>query len=128
MYLAAYGPTPTLELLHGYLYNSPDMLLKRLMKNKIVFLGGLAGAIGMLIISLLMDALYADALQGTWRDAISKDLGSLCGTPPSPDGLLVYAVFGLVLLVLMFIGAFMGIICAFYVQRLFGILGGGGRE
>lgn len=79
----------------------------------------------MLIISLLMDILYADALQGTWRDAISRDLGSLFGSPPPPDSLPVYLVFILVLLVLMFMGALMGVICAFYIQRLFRLLGGG---
>ena len=101
------------------------MCLNSLRNNKIICVGGLAGSIGMLIISLLMDSLYADALQGTWRDAISKDLGSLLGSPPSPDGVLVYIVFGMVLLVLMMIGAFMGIICAFYIHRLFSFLGGG---
>ena len=123
--MASYMDGSTLEFLSGYLYNSPDMFFKRLIKNKIVFFGGLGGAVAMLIISLLMDVLYADALQGTWRDAISGDLGSLFGSPPSPDGLLVYLVFILVLLVLMFIGAFMGVICAYYIQRLFSFLGGG---
>jgi len=89
--------------------------------KKFLLAGAIAGGLLSLTISLLMDVLYAD-IQGTWRDAISKDLGTFFHLGVSPKSLLVYILFVFVLGILTAFGAFLGFIFSFFLYRFFSFL------
>ncbi len=91
--------------------------------RKVLLAGAIAGGILSIAISLLMDKMYADSLQGTWRDAIAKDLNTLFSLKLSSGSLFVNAVFVLVLGFLSSIGAFMGFIFSFFLYKFFSFLG-----
>lgn len=91
--------------------------------KKFVTIGAVLGGILSLSISILMDVLYADTFQGTWRDAIAKDLNSVLALDVSSSSIIVYLVFILVLGILTAFGAFMGFIFSFFLYRFFRFLG-----
>ncbi len=95
-------------------------------KQKVLPLGGaVLGAVTGLLSVLSMDIFYSDALQGTWRDAISRDMRtglSIALSPESPAVLLVYI---LIILLIMAFGALSGYIFGCIVQRIFLLLDSG---
>ena len=92
--------------------------------RKFLLIGALVGGIFSLAISLLMDSMYADSFQGTWRDAIAKDLNSLFSLGLSTESIIVYIVFFFVLSILTAFGAFLGFIFSFFMYKFFNLLTG----
>lgn len=95
---------------------------KRLKRFLIV--GSVIGAVMALTISLLMDALFADSLNGTWRDAIVSDLHNFFKMNVTVNSPIVFVAFGIILIVLSGVGAFMGMIFTFFIIRFFAFLKG----
>ncbi len=91
--------------------------------KRFLYSGAVIGGILALTITVLMDSLFANSLQGTWRDAIAKDLNSLFHLGVTPDSILVYLLFLVVLVILGGFGAFMGFIFSFFLYRFFQFLG-----
>ncbi len=91
-------------------------------KAKKFLLGGaITGGIISLVISLLMDTMYGD-FQGTWRDAIAKDLNTFFSLGVSAKSITVNLFFLFVLAVLTAFGAFLGFIFSFFLYKFFGFL------
>ena len=90
--------------------------------RKFLLAGAIAGGILSLSISLLMDTLFADSLQGTWRDAIAKDLNHLFSMGVTSGSIVVYILFVVVLGLLTAFGAFMGFIFSFFLYKFFSFL------
>ncbi len=84
--------------------------------------GALIGGLMSLSIALLMDTFYADAFQGTWRDAIANDLKSLLSVDVSSTSIVVTIAFLIVLGLLAAFGAFMGFIFSFFLYKFFSFL------
>src|SRR5512141_2585145 len=84
--------------------------------------GALAGGLLALVVSLLMDTLFQGTPQGTWRDAIAKDLNTFFHLGVSAGSFVVYLVFTLVMGLLTAFGAFMGFIFSFILYRFFRLL------
>ncbi len=83
------------------------------------------GAVTGLLSVLSMDIFYSDALQGTWRDAISRDLMTAFSISLSPDSPAVLLIYVLIILLLMGFGAFSGFVFGFIIQRVFLLLDSG---
>jgi len=90
--------------------------------KKILLAGAIVGGIISVAVSLLMDTIYADSLQGTWRDAIAKDLNTFLSLGLSSGSIIVNVVFIFVLGVLAAFGAFLGFIFSFFLYKFFGFL------
>jgi|Deesub1362A_J573_1020465.scaffolds.fasta_scaffold48547_1 hypothetical protein len=88
-----------------------------------LIIGALIGGLISIVITFLMDFLFADALQGTWRGAISHDLNRCLSINTTPDSFLVYIVFGIILIILFLIGALMGSLFSLIIYRFFQFLG-----
>jgi hypothetical protein len=84
--------------------------------------GAIIGALLSLSISLLMDVVFEDSLQGTWRDAIAKDLNNLFNADVTSTSIIVNIVFVIVLGILAAFGAFMGFIFSFFIYKFFSFL------
>ena len=84
--------------------------------------GSALGALMGIGIALSMDSLYAGALEGSWRDAIVKDLHTFFSLEVTKDHPLVIAVFALILLILGVFGAVMGLIFSFFLFKFFDFL------
>ena len=92
-------------------------------KAKKILLGGaVSGGIISLAISLLMDTMYADSFQGTWRDAIAKDLNTFFSLGVSSKSILVNILFVFVLGILTAFGAFLGFIFSFFLYKFLSFL------
>jgi len=91
--------------------------------RRLVLIGAAVGAALSLTISLLMDVLYADALQGTWRDAIAKDFNQFFSLSLTRDSFLVYLGFMVILAILALVGAFLGAGFSVFVQRFLSFMG-----
>jgi hypothetical protein len=91
--------------------------------KRFLFIGAIAGGLLSLAITLLMDTFYADAMQGTWRDAIAKDLHTFFSLNVSSSSFIVYILFFVVLGIMAAFGAFMGFIFSFFLYRFFQFLG-----
>jgi hypothetical protein len=91
--------------------------------KRYLYSGAVIGGIISLTLSLLMDTFYADSFQGTWRDAIAKDLNTLLSLGVTPKSVIVYIGFFFVLGLLTAFGAFMGFIFAFFLYKFFSFLG-----
>ena len=91
--------------------------------KKYLYSGAIIGGIISITISLLMDSFYADSFQGTWRDAIAKDLNTLFSLGVTPNSIIVYIGFVFVLGLLTAFGAFMGFIFSFFLYKFFSFLG-----
>ncbi len=90
--------------------------------KKFLLGGAIVGGIMSLSISLMMDMLFADSLQGTWRDAIAKDVNTIFSLGVSSKSILVTLIFMVVLAILTAFGAFMGYIFSFFLYKFFGLL------
>lgn len=92
--------------------------------KRILLAGAIVGGIISVTVSLLMDTLYADSLQGTWRDAIAKDLNTFFSLGVSSGSIVVNIMFVFVLGILASFGAFLGFIFSFFLYKFFSFLGG----
>lgn len=90
--------------------------------KKFLLFGAIIGGLLSLTISILMDTLFADSLQGTWRDAIAKDLKTFFHLTVSSGSLIVYIVFFFVLGIMTAFGSFMGFIFSFFLYKFFSFL------
>ncbi|MHB8882331.1 MAG: hypothetical protein ACYC69_12590 [Thermodesulfovibrionales bacterium] len=90
--------------------------------KKFLIGGAITGGLISLAIAILMDAMFADTLQGTWRDAIAKDLNTFLSLGVTSGSILVYLLFFLVLALLTAFGGFMGFIFSFFLYKFFGFL------
>jgi hypothetical protein len=90
--------------------------------KKFLLGGAIVGGIMSLTISLLMDTLYADSMQGTWRDAIANDLNTFFSLGVSSGSIIVTFVFLIILALLSAFGAFLGFIFSFFLYKFFGFL------
>jgi len=101
----------------------PDDLQKRrkLLRTALIA-GGLIGGVLSVVISVLMDFMASDALQGTWRDAIVNDLQRFMSVSISPDSFWAYVLFVLVMILLAGIGAGIGAVFSYTVYRFLEIL------
>jgi len=91
--------------------------------KKFFLIGSCVGAALSVAVALLMDSVYADTLKGTWRDAIAKDMGKLFHSTLSPDSIIVYALFLLILLALAAIGGFFGAAGSVFIYRFLKFMG-----
>jgi hypothetical protein len=94
---------------------------RRRAKQFLLF-GTILGAIISVGISILMDVLLADTLQGTWRDAIAKDVNTFLHLGVTPHSIVVYVLFVVVLGILAAFGAFIGFIFSFFLYKFFSFL------
>jgi len=90
--------------------------------KKILLAGAIVGGVISVAVSLLMDTIYADSLQGTWRDAIAKDLNTFLSLGVSSGSIIVNIVFIFVLGLLAAFGALLGFIFSFSLYKFFGFL------
>jgi hypothetical protein len=90
--------------------------------KRFLLAGAIAGGVLSLTITLLMDSLFAGSLQGTWRDAIAKDLNTFFSFGVTSSSIVVYIVFALVLGLLTAFGALMGFIFSFFLYKFFSFL------
>lgn len=90
--------------------------------KKYVIIGAVIGGIIGLAISLLMDTMYADSFQGTWREAIAKDLNTFFSLGVTAKSIIVYIMLFFVLGVLTAFGAFLGFIFSFFLYKFFSFL------
>ena len=90
--------------------------------KKFLLGGAIVGGIMSLSISLMMDMLFADSLQGTWKDAIAKDLNTIFSLGVSSESIIVGLAFIFILAILSAFGAFMGFIFSFFLYKFFGLL------
>ena len=84
--------------------------------------GSALGALLGIGIAISMDSLYAGALEGSWRDAIVKDLHTFFSLNVMKNSPVVIAVFALILLILGVFGAVMGLIFSFFIYKFFEFL------
>jgi len=92
--------------------------------KKFLLFGAVFGGLSSIAISILMDVQFADALKGTWRDAIAKDLNTFLALGVDSHSIIVNLVFLIVLGILAAFGAFMGFIFSFFLYKFFGFLTG----
>ena len=92
--------------------------------KKFLLSGAIVGGIISLVITLLMDTLFASSLQGTWRDAIAKDLNTFLSLGVTPSSVSVNVVFVFVLGLLTAFGSFLGFIFSFFLYKFFASHGG----
>ena len=90
--------------------------------KKFLLFGAILGGLLSVAISVLMDVLFADALKGTWRDAIAKDLNTYLSLGVDAHSIIVNIVFLIVLAILAAFGAFMGFIFSFFLYKFFSFL------
>lgn len=91
--------------------------------KRYLFIGAVVGGVLSLALALLMDSMYADSLQGTWRDAIAKDLNTFFKLGVSPGSIIVYFFFAIVLGLLAAFGGLMGVVFSFFLYKFFSLLG-----
>ncbi|MEJ2696465.1 MAG: hypothetical protein P8013_07425 [Candidatus Sulfobium sp.] len=95
---------------------------RRRAKRYLLF-GAIIGGILSLSITLLMDTFYAGTMNGTWRDAIARDLNTFLSLGVSSASFIVYVMFGVVLAIMTAFGSFMGFIFSFFLYKFFAFLG-----
>lgn len=95
---------------------------RRKLHKKALLTGGIIGGVLAVVISVLMDFMVSDSLQGTWRDAIVNDLQHFMSLSLDPDSIVVYVMFVLVLLFLAAIGAGIGAAFSYTVYRFLEML------
>ena len=91
--------------------------------KRYLYSGAIIGGIISLAISLLMDTMYGDSFQGTWRDAIATDLNTFFSLGVSKNSIIVNIMFVFVLGILSAFGAFLGFIFSFFLYKFFSFLG-----
>ena len=82
----------------------------------------MVGAAASIAVSLLMDLLYADALNGTWRDAIARDFNRMFSAAFTADSPVVYLAFLVILAILAGVGALFGALCSMVIYRFFSFM------
>ncbi|GBD99715.1 hypothetical protein BMS3Abin07_01755 [bacterium BMS3Abin07] len=92
--------------------------------KRYLIVGAVAGGLLAIAVSLLMDTLFADSLNGTWRDAIVSDLHNFFHMNLTVNSPVVFIVFGIILLILSGFGALLGMIFTFFIIRFFSFLKG----
>jgi len=92
--------------------------------KRYLFVGAVIGGLMSLAITFLMDTLFAESLNGTWRDAIVSDLNNFFHLEATRNSPIVFIIFGVILVILGGFGAFMGVIFTFLVYRFFAFLKG----
>ncbi|MBI5188876.1 MAG: hypothetical protein HZA07_07445 [Nitrospirae bacterium] len=90
--------------------------------KRYIVAGAIFGGVISLTISILMDTIYGDSLQGTWRDAIAKDLNRLFSLSVTSDSLSVIIVFIFILAILSLFGSFMGVLFILIIYKFFNLL------
>jgi hypothetical protein len=90
--------------------------------RKALLAGGIIGGSLSVVISVLMDFMASDALQGTWRDAIVNDLQMFMSISITPDSITAYALFFLVMVFLAAVGAGIGAVFSYTVYRFLEML------
>ena len=90
--------------------------------RKILIAGAAFGGAMAVVISLLMDFMFAGSMNGTWRDAIASDFKLLFSITISPEGLMAYLMFFVVLLVMAAVGAAMGFVFAYIIYKFLSFL------
>lgn len=90
--------------------------------KRYIVVGAIFGGVMSVTISLLMDTIYGDSLQGTWRDAIAKDLNKFFSLSVTPDSFPVTIAFILILAVLGLFGSFVGVLFVFIINKFFNLL------
>ncbi len=93
--------------------------------KKWIKLGGWIGGVLSVTVALMQDVLFSDALQGTWFTSIAADLKRFLGVEVSPHSPLVFLLFGIILLILFFIGRIMGMFFALFIYRFMEFLTSG---
>ncbi len=91
-------------------------------RRMVMYIGAGVGATLSLVTSLLMDMLFANSLQGTWREAIVNDLQNFFSISLAPDSVLVYLLFILVIVFLSLAGAAIGAFFALIVYKFITML------
>jgi hypothetical protein len=92
--------------------------------KRFLYFGAIFGACVSVAIAILMDVLLADALHGTWRDAIAHDVNTLFHLGVTAHSIVVYFLFIAVLGILAAFGAFLGFIFFFFLYKFFSFLTG----
>jgi hypothetical protein len=90
--------------------------------KRFLIAGAILGGILAIAITLMMDVLFAESLNGTWRDAIVSDLHNFFKIQVTINSPIVFVVFGIILLVLSGFGAVMGVIFTFFIIKFFSFL------
>ena len=91
-------------------------------RKQIVIAAAIFGGVISLIVSIMMDFMFSDALQGTWRDAIVHDMNHFFSITLSPDSFIVYILYVLMMILLTVIGAAIGAGFGYLIQKFLGML------
>ncbi|MDA8083131.1 MAG: hypothetical protein M0024_05690 [Nitrospiraceae bacterium] len=91
--------------------------------KRFLLVGAIIGGLISIAIALMMDMMYADTLQGTWRDAIAKDLNTFLHLGVNAKSIVVYLFFLVVLGILAAFGGLLGFIFSFFMYKFFSFLG-----
>lgn len=93
--------------------------------RKRLLMGSIAvGMVFSVLVFFLMDLLYADTLNGTWREVIASDLNSNYGMSVTIHSPSVYGVYVLILLFLMSVGGGLGYLFFKVMEKFFSLLHG----
>jgi len=95
---------------------------RKKLHRKALLAGGIFGGVLSVVISVLMDFMASDSLQGTWRDAIVNDLYRFMSVTISPDSLTAYVLFVVVMIFLAAMGAGIGAMFSYIVFRFLEML------
>jgi len=87
--------------------------------RKAVLVGAILGALTSLGAALSMDVLFSDSLQGTWRDAATKDVTRMFGPACGSNAFAVTLVLVLVMGFLAAFGAVLGAAAGLFANRFF---------
>jgi hypothetical protein len=90
--------------------------------RKYLLAGSIMGGALSLSVTFLMDTFYADTFQGTWRDAIAKDLNTFFSLTVSSNSIIVIISFIGIIILMAAIGSFMGFIFSFFLYKFFSFL------
>jgi hypothetical protein len=90
--------------------------------KKYLLAGSIMGGALSLSVTFLMDTFYADTFQGTWRDAIAKDLNTFFSLTVSSNSIIVIISFIGIIILMAAIGSFMGFIFSFFLYKFFSFL------
>ena len=87
-----------------------------------VIIGAVVGAVITLSAALTMDLVLSSSLQGTWRDAATKDVTRMFGPACGQSWFAVTVVLVIVMGFLAAFGAVLGVIAAVIISRFFRVL------
>lgn len=90
--------------------------------RKAIIAGGIFGGVLSVLISIMMDFMVSESLEGTWRDAIVHDLDKFFSVNITPDSFIAYVLFILVLLLLAVIGAGIGAVFSYIIFKFLELL------